>query len=201
MKSPRALTAALLLAGGAVLFSATAAQAAVNPIAPPEGAPTQKCAELDSTKKDTEGDPASVFIEAPAGYVITSYCVKAGSANQDEGGPLYFEVVPHVASMTISYPGFDSVSHYSFTWEKETTETEPPQTTPPVETTQPPHTTTPVHTTEPAKTTHPAGGGDGEGHELAATGFDGGWMLALGLGAIALGGAIVAPRIAAAKRR
>lgn len=201
MKSPRALTAALLLAGGAVLLSATAAQAAINPIDPPEGAPTQKCAELDSTKIDTEGDPESVLIEAPAGYVITSYCIKAGSENQEVGGPLYFEVDPPVESLTISYPGIDSVSHYSFTYEKKSTETQPPQTTTPVETTNPPHTTTPVHTTDPAKTSTPAGGGDGEGHELAATGFDGGWLLAAGLGAIALGGAIVAPRVAAAKRR
>lgn len=192
MKTTRALTAALLLAGGAVLFSAAPAHAAINPIDPPAGAPTDKCADLTVPKEDTVGDPETVLIEAPDGYVITMFCVKSGSANQEDGGPLYFEVDPPVASLEISYPGKDSVSHYSFAYEKETVETTPPPTTP-VE-------TTPVHTT-PVETTHPAGGGDGEGKELAETGFDNGWLLFAGIGAIALGGAIAAPRIAAAKRR
>jgi LPXTG-motif cell wall-anchored protein len=196
MKSTRSLTAALLLAGGAVLFSAAPAHAAINPVAPPEGAPTDKCAELDSGKEDTEGDPDSVLLEAPEGYVITMYCVKAGSDNQEVGGPLYFEVVPPVASLEVSYPEIDSVSHFSFSYEKVTTTppSTPPVTTPPV--TTPPETT---HTTPPVETT--PGGGDGEGEELAETGFDNGWLLFAGLGAIALGGAIAAPRIAAAKRR
>lgn len=171
MKSTRVFAAALLLAGGAVAFSTAPAYAAEN---------EQVCAGLDSGKIDTQGDPSSVTITAPDGYLITEYCVKAGSANQGDG-PEYFTVDPPVKSLTISHSSGKDVSHYSFAYEKETVRTTPPST---------PHTP-------------PAGGGDGEApkKELAETGFDNGWMLFAGLGAIALGGAIAAPRIAAAKRR
>ncbi|KZE92863.1 hypothetical protein AVP42_02129 [Agromyces sp. NDB4Y10] len=180
MKSTRLFAAALLLAGGAVAFSTAPAYAAQN---------DQVCAGLDSGKIDTQGDVSSVTITAPEGYLITEYCVKAGSANQGLG-PEYVTVDPPVKSLEITHSSTKDVSHYSFAYEKEQTHTTPP--------------TTPVHT-------DPAGGGDGGGkhseapkgggEQLAETGFDNGWLLFAGLGAMALGGAIAAPRIAAAKRR
>ena len=45
----------------------------------------QVCPPLDSGKIDTTGDPASVTVNAPAGNVITGYCVKAGSVNSGDG--------------------------------------------------------------------------------------------------------------------
>ncbi|MGR2753397.1 LPXTG cell wall anchor domain-containing protein [Agromyces arachidis] len=180
MKSSRVFAAALLLAGGAVAFSAPAYAEDLEVAAVAE---EKVCDGLDSGKIDTTGDPESVVIEAPEGYVITGYCVKAGSANQGDG-PEYFEVDPPVEELEIEHSSGKAVSHYSFSYEKKTTETTPPST--------PPVTT---------HTTPPAGGGDGNGKELAETGFDNGWLLFAGLGAIALGGAIAAPRIAAAKRR
>ncbi|MGR0220640.1 hypothetical protein [Agromyces sp. ZXT2-6] len=193
MKSTRVLTAALLLGGGAALFAAAPAYAANVPTDPPAGAPTQKCAELDSGKSTDGAYGEDELITAPEGYVITMFCVKSGSENQEDGGPEYYLVQPPTNSVTIAHSTGKDISHFSFSYEKVTT---PPVTTPPV--TTPPHTT-PVETT-PVKTT-PAGGGDGEGKELAETGFDNGWLLFAGLGAIALGGAIAGPRIAAAKRR
>ena len=47
--------------------------------APASGTP-DVCAGLDSGKIDTSGDPATVTLTAPAGNLITEYCVKAGSA-------------------------------------------------------------------------------------------------------------------------
>jgi LPXTG-motif cell wall-anchored protein len=186
MKSTRVFAAALLLAGGAVAFSTAPAYA--EDVPPHE----QVCDGLDSGKEDL-GDGNTTFeIFAPEGTLITGYCVKAGSENQEDGGPEYVTVDPPAESVVISHSTGKDISHYSFSWEKITTTppSTPPVTTPPV--------TTPPETTH---TTPPAGGGDGEGKELAETGFDNGWLLFAGIGAIALGGAIAAPRIAAAKRR
>lgn len=193
MKSPRVFAAALLLAGGAVALSTAPAYAGEATPPPHE----QVCDGLDSGKKDLPDGNLTFEIVAPEGYLITGYCVKAGSENQEDGGPEYETVEPPAASVVIKHSTGKDISHYSFSYEKITTTppSTPPVTTPPV--TTPPATT---HTTPPVETT-PAGGGDGEGNELAETGFDNGWLLFAGIGAIALGGAIAAPRIAAAKRR
>ncbi|WP_448003655.1 hypothetical protein [Agromyces bauzanensis] len=192
MKPVRTVTAALLLAAGAAVFTAAPAYADVIPVDPPEGAPAEVCAELDSTKIDTVGDPLTVEITADPGYLITGYCVKAGSENQGDG-PLYYEVVPPTESVTISYPGGKAVSHYSYTQEKVATT---PPTTPPA--TEPPATTPPA--TPPAETTPPAGGGGDGGVTLAETGFENGWLAFVGLGALAVGAAIAVPRMVAKRR-
>jgi len=49
---------------------------------------------------------------APAGFLVGSYCVKAGSANQGEG-PVIRQVNPPKAKVTIDHPTKDSISHYS----------------------------------------------------------------------------------------
>lgn len=75
------------------------------------------CLPLDSGKKDTTGNPLTVTLTAPAGYVITGYCVKAGSVNQDEG-PKYVTLLPteYKNSITITHPSGKAISHYSFSY-------------------------------------------------------------------------------------
>ena len=94
------------------------------------------CAELDSGKIDSNGDPQTVTITTPAGFLIDSYCVKAGSAQQGDG-PVNMDVAPAVQTLTISAGSSKVVSHYSVshTPETETPETETPETqTPETET-------------------------------------------------------------------
>ena len=191
MKPVRTLTAALVLAGGAALFTASPAYAEVIPVDPPAGAPTDVCADLTYPKTDTAGDPTSLEISAPAGYVITMYCVKAGS-DQQGNGPVYFEVDPPTQTVTITYPDGKAISHYSFAYA--TAPTTPPPSTPPAST--PPVTTPP--TTTPA-TAPPAGGGDG-GAQLAETGFEAGWLAFVGIGALAIGAALALPRLITKRR-
>jgi hypothetical protein len=62
----------------------------------------------------TSGDPTSVTVTAPAGFLISGYCVKAGSENSGDG-PVNVVVDPPQASVTITYPGGKAVSHYSYT--------------------------------------------------------------------------------------
>ena len=93
-----------------------------------------------SGKINTSGDPLSVTVSAPAGNVITKYCVKAGSATQGYG-PEYYNVVPPQSSVTIAHSSGKAVSHYSYWYEPITTTTtaEKPTTT---ATTEKPTTTT-----------------------------------------------------------
>jgi LPXTG-motif cell wall-anchored protein len=72
------------------------------------------CPAGDSGKIDTPGEPLSVTVTAPAGFLIDSYCVKAGSENQGDG-PVVVDVVPPAAEVTITYPGGKEISHYSYT--------------------------------------------------------------------------------------
>lgn len=68
------------------------------------------CEDLDSGKIDTVGDPATVTVYAPPGYLIDGYCVKAGTTK-------YFIVVdPPAASVIVDHPDKDSVSHYSLSY-------------------------------------------------------------------------------------
>ena len=94
---------------------------------------SEVCKELDSGKIDVVGNFKSITITADEGYLITGYCVKAGSSNQDLG-PVYVEVAPPVASVTFSYPLADKdISHYSYSYKGDvpstTTTTAPPTTT------------------------------------------------------------------------
>lgn len=75
--------------------------------------PNQVCAPLDSGKINTSGDPTSVTLTAPAGKLITKYCVKAASANHGDG-PVYVDVDPAVAQLTVGYPGGKAISNYSY---------------------------------------------------------------------------------------
>lgn len=108
--------------------------------AQPAAATEAVCGPLDSGKIDTSGDPATVNVQAPDGFLIDGYCVKAGSANQDDGGPVYVDVHP-TASVTFGHPTGKAVSHYSVSYTDAPTETTAPETTAP-ETTVPAPTTT-----------------------------------------------------------
>ena len=63
-------------------------------------------------KVDVEGKIDIIDFEAPVGFLIAGYCVKAGSVNQGLG-PVFFPFNPPVVKVKIDYPGKDSISHYS----------------------------------------------------------------------------------------
>lgn len=75
----------------------------------------QVCEGLDSGKKDVSGNQKTVVVTAPDGQLIDRYCVKAGSANQDEG-PKYVDVNPPQKTVTISHPSGKDISHYSVSY-------------------------------------------------------------------------------------
>ncbi len=171
MTTARAIGAALLLAGGAVVFSAAPAYAD-----PPAG---QICPGLDSGVIEVTGDETEITITAPEGFVITEICVKAGSA-QSGGGAVIIPVDPPSQTVTFSHPTGKDISHYSFSVEPVTTPTPTP-------------TPTPTETSSvvlPPDTTSTGGGG----------GLDSGWLLIAGLTALALGSAVVGERVAVKRR-
>jgi uncharacterized repeat protein (TIGR01451 family) len=112
-----AFASLLLVATGAVGLAAPAA--ATQPVDR-----TQVCAELDSGKKDVSGSHKTLTLEAPAGKLISGYCVKAGSAKQGNG-PVYFTVQPPKKSVTISHPSGKDISHWALSYVDETTDPDP----------------------------------------------------------------------------
>ena len=73
------------------------------------------CAGQHLTPNDGKNDEATETYTAPAGYLISGYCVKAGSDKQDDGGPEYVTVNPPAATITISHSTGKDVSHFSVT--------------------------------------------------------------------------------------
>ncbi len=119
----RAIGAALLLAGGAVLFSAAPAYAD-----PPAG---QICPDLDSGKIDVPSNPEvkSITITVDDGFVITEVCVKAG-AGPSGGGAVIIPVDPPSQTFTFEHPTGKGISHYSYSFEPAPTPTPSPSETP-----------------------------------------------------------------------
>jgi hypothetical protein len=73
----------------------------------------QVCPPLSSGKIDVGPGVTSKTITADPGYVLTRYCVKAGSSNHGDG-PLVFTIAgENVTTYTFSYPEKD-ISHYSY---------------------------------------------------------------------------------------
>ncbi len=167
----RAIGAALLIAGGAVLFSAAPAYAD-----PPAG---QICPELDSGKIDVPSNPEvkSITITVDDGFVITEVCVKAG-AGPSGGGAVIIPVDPPSQTFTFEHPTGKGISHYSYSFEPAPTPT--PSPTP----TQSSAVIVPIDSTS-------SGGGSG---------FDSSWLLIVGLGALALGSVVVGERVAVKRR-
>jgi LPXTG-motif cell wall-anchored protein len=187
MKTASLVSTAALVLGGSLLFASPAFAEEIVPVETQAPVEEKVCDELDSTKIDLKAGNTTFEIIADEGYLITGYCVKAGSALQGDG-PEYVEVDPPQESVIIEHSTGKDISHYSFS--QELAPTTPP-TTPPA--------TTPPATTPPASTTPPAGGGDGAA-ALAETGFENGWLAFIGIGALALGGALIAPRLMAKRR-
>jgi LPXTG-motif cell wall-anchored protein len=102
----------------------------------------QVCEDYDSGKKDVNGDRAEVPVEAPEGKLISGYCVKAGSKNQEgDGGVYVVTLAKPTDQVTITYPwgGGRDVSHYALMYVDITTKPtpEPSPTVPGEEPTEP----------------------------------------------------------------
>lgn len=108
---------------------------AENPNPPNEGV-CQPQADHQSPPNDST---KSLTVTAPAGMLISGYCVKAGSINQDteevELGPVYryFEPGDYRTSVTIEHPSKKDISHY-IVFYVEDDRPEPTPVTPPVPT-------------------------------------------------------------------
>jgi hypothetical protein len=129
----------------------------------PVAAQQAVCPGLDSGKIDTSGDPASVTVTAPEGFLISGYCVKAGS-DESDAGVEFITVDPPQATVTISHTSGKAVSHYSYSL----VAIETPPSTPP---TTPPSTETPPKNppeTEVLGTTTKAEGGESGGTQVTA---------------------------------
>jgi hypothetical protein len=90
-----------------------------------------KCTGGDSGKIDLFGEdrPSTLTVTAPDGFLITGYCVKSGSVNQEGTGPEYYTVNPPAASVEISHSTGKAISHYSFTYVQGEDEYCPPEDT------------------------------------------------------------------------
>lgn len=89
---------------------------------------TGVCAEGDSGKVDVYGDDVTLTLTAPDGYVITSYCVKAGSTKQGLGLETY-TVDPPAQEVVITHSSGKAISHYSYTVAQDEEEECPPEDT------------------------------------------------------------------------
>lgn len=109
MKRLLALGAAALLALG--LYASASAVASATPtgqsdpgVCPVEG------------KVEVPGEQTSITITAPAGMIITEYCVKAGSAKRGDG-PMYVTPDEPATTVTITHVSGKAISHYSVFYE------------------------------------------------------------------------------------
>jgi hypothetical protein len=95
-------------------------------VAPAVSSDGQVCPAATSGKIDVSGDDTTLTITAPDGFVVTGYCVKAGSAKQGNG-PESYVVAPAAASAVISHSSGKGISHYSYTLEENDEEECPPE--------------------------------------------------------------------------
>jgi hypothetical protein len=89
---------------------------------------TGVCAGGDSGKVDVSGDHTTLTLTADDGYVITGYCVKAGSTKQGLG-PETYTVDPPAQEVVISHSSGKAISHYSYTVAEGGVEPCPPEDT------------------------------------------------------------------------
>ena len=101
------------LFGGLVVLASCAVVLTVG-VAPAVSSGSQVCPAGTSGKIDVYGDYKTLTVTAPDGYVITGYCVKAGSAKQGLG-PEFYVVDPAATSVAISHSSGKDISHYSYT--------------------------------------------------------------------------------------
>ncbi len=106
------VTAAMIAAfglGGAAAFAASTEK----PDNPGGGNDGQVCPNNDTGH--IGASTPSVTVSAPDGKLISGYCVKAGSANQDLG-PESVTVDPAQKTVTITHSSGKDISHYSLTY-------------------------------------------------------------------------------------
>lgn len=72
------------------------------------------CGPLDSGKIDYSG--GSVTVPAPDGFLISGYCVKAGSDQSTSDGAVSYVTITPVKSVTFSHYSGKSISHYSVSY-------------------------------------------------------------------------------------
>ena len=111
---------------GAVVVLASCAVVLTLGVAPAVSSNSQVCPAGTSGKIDVSGDHTTLTLTAPDGFVITGYCVKAGSAKQGNGPELYVLDAP-AASVVISHSSGKDISHYSYTLEESDEEECPPE--------------------------------------------------------------------------
>ncbi|MFD6140885.1 LPXTG cell wall anchor domain-containing protein [Promicromonospora sp. NPDC060271] len=102
-----ALLVAGLMGSPAAAFAAPIAGAPVAITGGGDGATCPK-----DGKVDVEGEHVTLEVTAEPGYLITGYCVKAGSDKQGDG-PVDVVVDPPSATVTISHPSGKAISHYT----------------------------------------------------------------------------------------
>jgi LPXTG-motif cell wall-anchored protein len=71
------------------------------------------CTGLTSGKIDVSGNVKTITVTADEGFLVSRYCVKAGSIKQGNG-PEYFDVVPPKSSVTFGHSSGKDISHYSY---------------------------------------------------------------------------------------
>jgi len=112
----------------------------------------QVCTGLSSGKIDVSGSYKTLTITAPEGKLISRYCVKAGSVNQDLG-PEYVDVNPPSESVVISHSSGKDISHYSIEYVNTPTTTTSSTSSTTSSTTTSTTTSSTTTTTEPTTTT------------------------------------------------
>lgn len=135
---------------------------ATDPATPTVGIeqPEQVCAGLDSGKIDVGNAGPSLEITAPAGSLISGYCVKAGSVKQGNG-PEFVAVNPPAESVTVAHSSGKDISHYSVVYVPKTVSTPSPTVTPSETTSPSPEPTPELPTEEPQPTLIPTPGPTG----------------------------------------
>ena len=172
MRKMTVLGASALLVAG-LMTTPAAAFAAPIAAAPVASTPNGQDTCPEEGKVEPGGQEATIEVTAEPGYLITEYCVKAGSdeSNVGSSGVEYVTVEPPSATVEISHPSGKAISHYTlFTVKAEPTPSPTPtvpdeDTTP--EPTEPPTDVTP-EPTEPGtdvtpEPTEPGTGDEGDG--------------------------------------
>jgi LPXTG-motif cell wall-anchored protein len=161
---------ALLIAGlvgsPAAAFAAPIAGAPVSTTTGEYESTASTMGDLESTcpkdgKVDVEGAHVSLLVTAEPGFLITGYCVKAGSDNQGDG-PENYVVNPPAAEVTITHSSGKEISHYTLI----TIQTEPTPS-PSVPSGSPsPEPSSSEPAVEPSGSTEPTDGSTVPGEEL-----------------------------------
>ena len=111
----------LIAAGLAALAIAAATPASAGTGGGGGGPENNTCDDIVSgsgweTKVEPGGEQSTISYTAPEGYLVDMYCVKTGSVNQSDYGPVIVPVDPASASVLIDYPEPEdkqkAISHY-----------------------------------------------------------------------------------------